>query len=107
MTLSRVETTCVGTSPCYPMTGTMIHTIRVYTHILHIALAIRVDRCYSVYGVTLRCLYVSGDRIAVIMPNAIIAERLMRHLFKIKNMCLRRIHDKKNSLRDLILHPYS
>ena len=39
MTLSRVETTCVGTSPCYPMTGTMIHTIRVYTHILHIALA--------------------------------------------------------------------
>ncbi len=39
MTLSYVETTCIGMSPCYPMTGTMIHTTRVYTHILHIALA--------------------------------------------------------------------
>ena len=78
--------------------------IRIYC-ILHSPPCIRVDGCYSVYGVTLRRLYVSGDGIAVIMPNAIIAEILMRHLFKIINMCLRRIHDKKNSLRDLILHP--
>ena len=65
------------------LTGTMIHTIRVYTHILHIALAPMYQGRRVLLGVwchTVLVIHVC-DGISVNMPDALIPEWILRPLF--------------------------